>query len=81
MTFFKGPKIINPNGKYNIAALDFGIKCNQMRLLSKLGARITLLPWDADFDINGESGAIRGMTALLPLHLDLILIKITMACS
>lgn len=47
----KQPYELNPNGKGpKIAVLDFGTKANITRSLVKRGARVTVLPWDFDFN-------------------------------
>lgn len=40
------PCIINPEGKYSIALMDFGYKQNILRELIKRDCKITLLPYD-----------------------------------
>lgn len=52
----KAPKIYNPNGKYKIAAIDFGMKYNQIRLLCRLDASVHVLPWNSDFNIQDYDG-------------------------
>ncbi|KAM4694497.1 multifunctional protein CAD [Discoglossus pictus] len=49
------PRVYNPGGSLKIAALDCGLKYNQIRCLCQRGAEVTVLPWDhpissADFD-------------------------------
>ncbi|NXE44072.1 PYR1 protein, partial [Ptilorrhoa leucosticta] len=49
------PRVFNPGGSLRVAALDCGLKNNQIRCLCKRGATVTVLPWDhpldpADFD-------------------------------
>ncbi|XP_066450456.1 multifunctional protein CAD isoform X2 [Eleutherodactylus coqui] len=51
----KEPRVFNPGGALKIAALDCGLKYNQIRCLCQRGAEVTVLPWDApinsaDFD-------------------------------
>ncbi|KAJ9123237.1 hypothetical protein QFC22_001432 [Naganishia vaughanmartiniae] len=46
----KEPYVLNPNGDVNIALLDFGSKANIARSLVKRNARVTVLPWDYDFN-------------------------------
>ncbi|GHJ85999.1 hypothetical protein NliqN6_2401 [Naganishia liquefaciens] len=46
----KEPYVLNPNGDVNIALLDFGSKANIARSLVKRNARVTVLPWDFDFN-------------------------------
>ena len=38
----------NPDGKYHVVALDFGVKRNILRLLCDLDCRVTVLPATAD---------------------------------
>uniref|UniRef100_A0A1I8HH24 CAD protein n=1 Tax=Macrostomum lignano TaxID=282301 RepID=A0A1I8HH24_9PLAT len=49
------PRVYNPDGAVSIAVLDVGAKFNQIRCLCRLGARVTVLPWNspvspADYD-------------------------------
>ena len=46
----KEPYTLNPEGDVNIAVLDFGAKANILRSLVKRGARITVFPWNHDFN-------------------------------
>ncbi|KAM8953468.1 multifunctional protein CAD isoform 1-T1 [Pelodytes ibericus] len=51
----KEPRVFNAGGSLRIAALDCGLKYNQIRCLCQRGAEVTVLPWDhaldyADFD-------------------------------
>lgn len=51
----KEPRVFNRGGDVKIAALDCGLKYNQIRCLCQRGAEVTVLPWDspinrADFD-------------------------------
>lgn len=47
----KVPYTLNENGTGpRIAILDFGSKANILRSLVKRGARVTVLPWDYDFN-------------------------------
>lgn len=49
-------QVYNQSGKFKIAALDFGIKYNQIRILSNLGACVHVLPWnDSTLCLNGTS--------------------------
>lgn len=41
---------LNPDGDVNIALLDFGAKANIVRSLVRRNARVTILPWDFDFN-------------------------------
>jgi carbamoyl-phosphate synthase small subunit len=41
---------LNPEGDVNIALLDFGAKANIVRSLVRRNARVTVLPWDFDFN-------------------------------
>lgn len=41
---------LNPEGDVNIALLDFGAKANIVRSLVRRNARVTILPWDFDFN-------------------------------
>ncbi|XP_063806908.1 multifunctional protein CAD [Pseudophryne corroboree] len=43
----KEPRVYNPGGCVKIAALDCGLKYNQIRCLCQRGAEVTVLPWDA----------------------------------
>ena len=52
-------KIYNPNGKFKIAAYDFGMKFNQIRLLCKLNASVHVLPWsETQVNLNGSNPSI-----------------------
>jgi carbamoyl-phosphate synthase small subunit len=42
----------NPNGKYNIIAIDFGIKSNIIKDLSRYYKNIYLVPFNDNFDVN-----------------------------
>ncbi|KZO98769.1 carbamoyl phosphate synthase small subunit [Calocera viscosa TUFC12733] len=44
------PYTLNPSGDVNIAVLDFGAKANILRSLVRRGARVTVYPWDFDFN-------------------------------
>ena len=46
MVSTKQVRVFNKNGKYKIAALDFGIKYNQIRLLCNLDASVHVFPWN-----------------------------------
>jgi len=37
-----------------IAALDCGIKYNQIRCLCERGAAVTVLPWDSEINMKGR---------------------------
>lgn len=50
----KNVKVYNPNGKFKIAALDFGMKYNQVRLLCNLGACVHVLPWSTELKFDGK---------------------------
>jgi carbamoyl-phosphate synthase small subunit len=39
-----------PNPKFNVVAIDCGIKLNIVRSLVKRGCRVTVVPWDTDAD-------------------------------
>ncbi|CAH8553089.1 unnamed protein product [Schistosoma haematobium] len=41
-------KVFNPHGDVHIAALDCGMKFNQIRCFVKRGAKVTVLPWSSD---------------------------------
>lgn len=41
---------LNPEGDVNIAVLDFGTKANILRSLVQRNARVTVFPWDYDFN-------------------------------
>nr|CAH8847551.1 unnamed protein product [Trichobilharzia regenti] len=41
-------QVFNPVGDIHIAALDCGMKLNQIRCFVKRGAKVTVLPWSAD---------------------------------
>jgi carbamoyl-phosphate synthase / aspartate carbamoyltransferase / dihydroorotase len=50
-------KVFNASGKIKIAAFDFGIKYNQIRILCNLGACVHVLPWNYNqLDINTFDG-------------------------
>ncbi|XP_053565421.1 CAD protein isoform X2 [Bombina bombina] len=42
----KEPRVYNPGGSLKIAALDCGLKYNQIRCLCQRGAEVTVLPWN-----------------------------------
>ncbi|EJD46176.1 small subunit of carbamoyl phosphate synthase [Auricularia subglabra TFB-10046 SS5] len=44
------PYELNPGGDVRIAVLDFGAKANILRSLVRRGARVTVLPWNFDFN-------------------------------
>lgn len=44
------PFVLNPNGDVDIAVLDFGAKANITRSLIRRNARVTVLPWNFDFN-------------------------------
>lgn len=46
----KEPYVLNPEGDVHIAVLDFGTKANILRSLVKRNAKVTVLPWDFDFN-------------------------------
>lgn len=46
----KEPYTLNPDGDVHIALLDFGAKANIIRSLVRRNARVTVLPWDYDFN-------------------------------
>ncbi|CAJ0964487.1 unnamed protein product [Ranitomeya imitator] len=46
----KEPRVFNPGGDVKIAALDCGLKYNQIRCLCHRGAEVTVLPWDSPID-------------------------------
>ncbi|XP_040282824.1 CAD protein isoform X2 [Bufo bufo] len=46
----KEPRVFNPGGDVKIAALDCGLKYNQIRCLCQRGAEVTVLPWDSPID-------------------------------
>ena len=51
----KKPRVFNKGGAIKLAAIDFGIKYNQVRILCQLGAEVHVLPWDSlDLDVNGK---------------------------
>ncbi len=53
----KKVQVFNETGKIKIAAFDYGIKFNQIRILCDLGARVDVLPWnDRSFDLNNYDG-------------------------
>ena len=50
-------QVFNKTGTIKIAAFDYGIKVNQIRILCDLGARVDVLPWnDRSFDLNKYDG-------------------------
>ncbi|XP_053315882.1 CAD protein isoform X2 [Spea bombifrons] len=46
----KAPRVFNAGGSLKIAALDCGLKYNQIRCLCRRGAAVTVLPWDSPLD-------------------------------
>ena len=53
----KQVQVFNKEGKIKIAAFDYGIKFNQIRILCDLGACVDVLPWnDKSFDLNKYDG-------------------------
>ncbi|XP_077148058.1 multifunctional protein CAD isoform X1 [Ranitomeya variabilis] len=46
----KEPRVFNRGGDVKIAALDCGLKYNQIRCLCQRGAEVTVLPWDSPID-------------------------------
>ncbi|KAL1705280.1 class I glutamine amidotransferase-like protein [Schizophyllum commune] len=46
----KEPYVLNPAGDVSIAVLDFGAKANILRSLVRRGAKVTVLPWNYDFN-------------------------------
>lgn len=42
--------VLNPSGDVHIALLDFGAKANIARSLTRRGAKVTVLPWNTDFN-------------------------------
>jgi len=46
----KEPYTLNPGGDVHIAVLDFGAKANILRSLVRRGAKVTVYPWDFDFN-------------------------------
>nr|CAB3227410.1 CAD protein [Phallusia mammillata] len=44
------PVTYNPDGDIRIVAVDCGIKNNQIRCLCRRGAKVTVVPWDFDFN-------------------------------
>nr|XP_018670940.1 CAD protein-like [Ciona intestinalis] len=40
----------NDDGRFHVVAVDCGIKQNQIRCLVKRGARVTVVPWDFNFN-------------------------------
>ncbi|TNN07443.1 CAD protein isoform 2 [Schistosoma japonicum] len=48
-------KVFNPCGDVHIAALDCGMKFNQIRCFVKRGAKVTVLPWSSDLSQIVES--------------------------
>ncbi|CAH8517725.1 unnamed protein product [Heterobilharzia americana] len=48
-------EVFNVNGDVHIAALDCGMKLNQIRCFVKRGAKVTVLPWSTDLSKTGES--------------------------
>ena len=52
-------KVYNKDGKIKIAAFDYGIKNNQIRIMCDLGACVHVLPWnDRSFDLNRNENFI-----------------------
>lgn len=57
MVSTKKVQVFNKEGTFRIAALDFGIKYNQIRLLCNLGACVHVHPWnDESLSINEYDG-------------------------
>ncbi|XP_052267533.1 CAD protein-like isoform X3 [Dreissena polymorpha] len=52
----KEPLTYNKGGDVHIAALDCGIKYNQIRCLCDRGATVTVLPWDSPVDFKDYDG-------------------------
>ncbi|XP_064196290.1 CAD protein isoform X2 [Anguilla rostrata] len=52
----KEPRVFNPSGTVRIAAVDCGIKYNQIRCLCQRGARVTVVPWDHPLDSTDFDG-------------------------
>ncbi|KAI8869028.1 small subunit of carbamoyl phosphate synthase [Ramicandelaber brevisporus] len=48
------PYVINPSGDVHIAAVDCGMKNNILRSLAERGARVTVLPWDYNFNKHAD---------------------------
>lgn len=46
----KEPYVLNPDGDVHIAVLDFGTKANILRSLVTRNAKVTVLPWNYDFN-------------------------------
>ncbi|CDZ98528.1 carbamoyl-phosphate synthase [Phaffia rhodozyma] len=46
----KEPYVLNPDGDVHIAVLDLGTKANILRSLVKRNAKVTVLPWNYDFN-------------------------------
>ncbi|TRM70032.1 class I glutamine amidotransferase-like protein [Schizophyllum amplum] len=46
----KEPYVLNPSGDVSIAVLDFGAKANILRSLVRRGAKVTVLPWNYNFN-------------------------------
>ncbi|CAK8696829.1 unnamed protein product [Clavelina lepadiformis] len=46
----KAPRIYNESGDFHIVAVDCGIKHNQIKCLCKRGAKVTVVPWNYDFN-------------------------------
>ena len=52
--YLKEPKVYNNDGEISIVAVDCGIKYNQIRCLANRGAKVTVVPWDYDFNQLGK---------------------------
>lgn len=52
----KKSTVFNPNGFPRICTVDCGLKLNQIRCFLKRGARVDVVPWNWDLDINEYDG-------------------------
>ncbi|XP_075125461.1 multifunctional protein CAD isoform X4 [Leptodactylus fuscus] len=52
----KEPRVFNRGGAVKIAALDCGLKYNQIRCLCQRGAEVTVLPWDSPINSTEYDG-------------------------
>lgn len=50
------PIVYNPNGLPRICAIDCGLKLNQIRCFVSRGARVELVPWNYELDLNSFDG-------------------------
>lgn len=49
-------QVLNPDGKFTICIIDIGLKFNQLRCFIIRGARVEVVPWDHEIDIEKYDG-------------------------